>query len=71
MNLYDIFVQISGDIYIPRDNSIDQLDKWTLNLTIGIPIMYSCTHCRDVFIDINDNLYCSLDSSNHYFKIIK
>jgi hypothetical protein len=58
-------VTSSGDIYTASTNPINgQVDKWTLNSTTGIPIFHSCIHCWDVFIDINDTLYCSLDLLN-------
>ncbi len=50
----------SGDIYVNSDNSIGRVDKWTLNSTIGIPTMYTCQKCNDLFVDISNTLYCSM-----------
>ena len=34
--------------------------KWTLNSTIGAPIMYGCHWCWDLFVDVSNTLYCSM-----------
>ncbi|CAF4116785.1 unnamed protein product, partial [Adineta steineri] len=62
-NPFSLFVTTAGEIYVDSDNSTGRIDKWTLNSTIGIPIMYTCAKCYDVFIDMNNNLYCSMSSS--------
>jgi hypothetical protein len=53
----------------------------TLNSTIVIPTMYTCYKCWDLFIDINNTLYCSsaerhqvvvqlLNSGSNVLKIV-
>ncbi|CAF3732096.1 unnamed protein product, partial [Adineta steineri] len=59
-----LFVTTAGEIYVDSDNSIGRIDKWTLNSTVGISIMYTCTKCYDIFIDMNNNLYCSMKDSH-------
>ncbi|CAF1317185.1 unnamed protein product [Adineta steineri] len=59
-----LFVTTAGEIYVDSDNSIGRINKWTLNSTVGISIMYTCTKCYDIFIDMNNNLYCSMKNSH-------
>jgi DNA-binding beta-propeller fold protein YncE len=54
-------VKPSGDIYVDTFNSIGGVSKWTLNSTIGILTMTTCQKCWDIFIDISNTLYCSLN----------
>ncbi len=55
---YSLFVTTSGDIYVDNYKLIGGVSKWTLNSTIGIPAMYTCKKCWDLFVDIDNNLYC-------------
>jgi hypothetical protein len=55
-----LFVTTFGDIYVDSDNTTGRVDKWTLNSTAGIPTMYTCKKCYDLFIDISNTLYCSM-----------
>ncbi|CAF1207935.1 unnamed protein product [Adineta steineri] len=64
LNPYSLFVTTSGDIYIDSDNSTGQIDKCTLNSLVSIPIMYSCQKCMDIFVDINNTIYCSMAESH-------
>ncbi len=50
----------SDDIYVDTFKSIGGVSKWTSNSTIGILTMYTCQECWDIFVDINNTLYCSL-----------
>ncbi len=59
-NAYSLFVTISNDIYVDTLNSIGGVSKWISNLTNGILIMRTCQKCWDLFVDINNMLYCSL-----------
>ncbi|CAF1115745.1 unnamed protein product [Adineta steineri] len=59
-----LFVTTAGEIYVDSDNSTGRIDKWRLNSTVGISIMYTCTKCYDIFIDMNNNHYCSMKISH-------
>ncbi|CAF4063852.1 unnamed protein product, partial [Adineta steineri] len=59
-NPFGVFVTTAGEIYVDSDNPTGRIDKWALNSTIGIPIMYTCAKCYGIFIDMNNNLYCSM-----------
>lgn len=56
---YGIFVTTTGDIYVDNSNQTGQVEKWTSNATIGIPVMYVNYRCYGIFIDIGNSLYCS------------
>ena len=58
---YSLFVTISGDIYVNNDTSSGQINKFTLNSTIGVPTMYTCGWCYDIFVDLDNTLYCSME----------
>jgi hypothetical protein len=58
-----VFVTIAGDIYV--DNGWNgRVDKWTSNATNSTPAMYVSSSCYDLFIDVYDNLYCSMKNLN-------
>ena len=57
-----LFVTASGDIYISNDiNPSNPINKITANSPSNVSVMYTCGRCYDIFIDINNNLYCSMD----------
>jgi DNA-binding beta-propeller fold protein YncE len=60
---------MSGDIYVDTLNSMGGVSKWTSTLTSGILTMRTCQKCWDLFVDINNMLYCSLDG--HHQVIAK
>ena len=51
---------MSNDIYVDTWNSLGGVSKWTSNLTNGLLIMRTCHKCYDLFVDINNTIYCSL-----------
>ncbi len=59
-----VFINISGDIYVDNGNASRRVDMWTLNATDSTPIMYVSGQCDGLFIDIKDNLYCSIGNIN-------
>ncbi|CAF0861197.1 unnamed protein product [Adineta steineri] len=63
-NPYSMFVAINGDIYVDNGGSNTRVDKWTLNSSTSISAMYVKNSCWGLFIDINNNLYCSMNALN-------
>lgn len=61
---YSLFVTTTGDIFVDGLNTTNVVNKYNLNLTSGIPVMYTCGKCYDVFVDIKDILYCALRYSH-------
>ena len=47
-------------MYVDSFHTIGGITQITLNLTIHIPTMNICQQCWDLFININNILYCSL-----------
>ena len=56
-----IFVTMIGNIYV-ADGVNYQVDKWTPNSTKSTIAMSAVDSCVGLFIDINNNLYCSMSS---------
>jgi hypothetical protein len=62
-----LFVTITGEIFI--GNGVNsRVEKSTLNATQSIIVMNDSAHCFGIFIDINYNLYCVMQSQH---KVIK
>jgi hypothetical protein len=60
VNSSSIFVTTTGDIYVDTFRSIGGVGKIISNSTVSISLMNMCQQCWDIFIDMNNNLYCSL-----------
>ena len=54
-----MFVTANGDIY-SYDSSNTQVNVWPLRNMSNHPVMFVSSHCRDLFIDTNNTLYCSM-----------
>ncbi|CAF4210605.1 unnamed protein product, partial [Adineta steineri] len=65
-NANSIFVTSKSDIFV---GTYDGVDKWILSSNNSIPVIYFNSQCLDLFVDINDTLYCSLSSLNIVKKI--
>ncbi|CAF1362758.1 unnamed protein product [Adineta steineri] len=61
---YGMFVGINGDIYVDNGASNSRIDKWTTNSTVSVPAMNVKGACWGVFLDIQNNLYCSMNALN-------
>ena len=59
-SLYSLFVSASGDIDGDNGNSNKRIDKYLANGTNQTSVMSVTGACYDIFIDISNNLYCSL-----------
>jgi hypothetical protein len=60
---HSLFVTINGDIYVDNGGK-RRVDKTTLSGTESITVMNVSTPCSSLFVDINDNLYCSMTESH-------
>jgi hypothetical protein len=65
---YAVFASIIGDIYIDNGAVNNRVDQWILNGTSSVVGMYSNSTCYDFFVDIYDNLYCSINSLHVVMK---
>ncbi len=65
---YSIFVTTNGDIYFGNSYSTYQVDKRTLNTNISVTAMSVSYPCYGLFVDISDNLYCSMVNLHQVVK---
>ncbi len=57
---YNLFVTDNYDVYVDNGEANYVVDKWSSNSTNSVAAMYMCGGCYGLFIDINNNLYCSM-----------
>ncbi|CAF0824469.1 unnamed protein product [Adineta ricciae] len=62
-----IFVSITGDIYV-SSGLTQQVEQWRLNSTNRISAMNFNTDCFGLFVDIDDNIYCSQQAPHQVVK---
>ncbi|CAF4100703.1 unnamed protein product, partial [Adineta steineri] len=55
-----IFVTSNGDIYIDDGYENGRVQKWIAETNITVTVMNVNSSCWDLFVDINDTLYCSI-----------
>jgi hypothetical protein len=58
----------NGDIYIDDGTKNNQVVKWISSTNTFVPVMNVNSACYGLFVDIYDNLYCSM--SNHH-QVVK
>ncbi len=59
---------MNGDIYIDNGASNSRVEKWIAETNTTVPAMNVFSSCYGLFVDINDNLYCSM--YNHH-QVVK
>lgn len=64
-----IFVIDNGDIFIDNGAVNGRVDKWSINSTTGVPVMYVSGICFGLFVDRNNSLYCSIQTQHLVVKI--
>ncbi len=57
-----LFVTTTGDIYVDNGFSNGQVDKWIMDTNSSVLAMYVGSACYGLFVDINNNLYCSMSN---------
>lgn len=65
---YGIFVDTNDDIYIDNGYSNGEVNQWSNQLNKSIVIMNVNGICYDLFIDMNETLYCSLGDDHQVIK---
>ncbi|CAF4062440.1 unnamed protein product [Adineta steineri] len=68
-NPYSLFVSMTGDIYIDNGYSYGRVDKYIFNTSNHVTVMNVNGSCYGLFIDINNNLYCSLKTLHQVVKL--
>ena len=59
-DIHSIFVTINGDIYVDNSLGSFRVDKWSANNTNPVDAMIVDSVCFGIFVDVKENLYCSL-----------
>jgi len=57
---YSVVAAANGDIYVDNGATYSRVDKWTPNSNTSVKAMSTTSYCFGLFIDINNNLYCSV-----------
>ena len=58
---YSLFVTGDNNVYT-YDSSNYQVIKLSMGMSVSQPVMFMSVPCRDLFVDTNSTLYCSLNS---------
>ena len=61
-------VWLNGDVYVDNGKNHNRIDKWTVNATIGKPVMFVNDSCQGLFVDIFGSIYCSIYTSHGVMK---
>jgi hypothetical protein len=65
---FALFVTTSGDLYVDNLWFSDRIEKWPASVSMSIPIVYVNVTCFGIFVDMGNNLYCSM---GHFHQITK
>ena len=57
-----LFVPTAGDVYIDNGKYNGRVEKWPVNASSELTVMNVSGSCFSLFIDLNQTLYCSLDT---------
>ncbi|CAF1474349.1 unnamed protein product [Adineta ricciae] len=68
-DLSSIFVTSNGDIYISIDDEKNNVIRWSSETNTSTIVMNPSSRCFNIFIDINDKLYCSMALKYQVSKI--
>ena len=64
---YAVFTHLSGDVYADNGGK-NRTEKWAVNATSGVPVIYAIGGCHGLFIDIDDQIYCSCTDFHEVIK---
>jgi hypothetical protein len=63
-----LFVTSNGDIYIDDGYKNGRVQKWISTTETFVTVMNVTSSCTGLFVDIKDNLYCSM---NDHHRVVK
>jgi hypothetical protein len=63
-----LFVTLNGDIYIDNDEKNSRVEKWITSSNESSPALFVYSSCKGLFVDRNDNLYCSMPDHHQVVK---
>jgi hypothetical protein len=67
-NPNSLFVTSNGDIYIDDGEKNRRVQKWISTTETFATVMKVNSSCTGLFVDINDNLYCSMEDHHRVVK---
>jgi len=67
-NPFSLFVTTSGDIYVDAYDSIGGVSKWISISNTFVVVTNVEQKCMSLFVDIDNNLYCSMAYSHRVVK---
>ena len=59
---YSLFVSDDNDVYVDNGQTNFRVNRWSSTSNILVTAMHMCGGCYGLFIDILDNLYCSMNT---------
>ena len=63
-----IFVTSDDQIFVDYGDNSGPVERWTLNGTRISSSTFLCGQCQGVFVDVNDNLYCSVPERHQVMR---
>ena len=63
-----LFVTTNGDIYVDNGKTNGRVDKWIRENETWISVMNVTSYCFGLFVDIYENLYCSMYDNHRVDK---
>jgi hypothetical protein len=67
-NPFSVFVTSNGDIYIDDGQENGRVQKWISTTNEFVTVMNVSSSCWGLFVDIIDNLYCSMQNDHRVVK---
>lgn len=65
-----LFVTVNGDIYVGNHFDRYRVNKWVVNSTYSVLVMYVDAPCVALFVDTDDGLYCSMFQNHRVVKTL-
>ena len=65
---FSLFVTTNGDIYVDNGQYNGRVDKWIVENETWISVMNITSYCFGLFVDIYENLYCSMYDNHRVDK---
>ena len=65
---FAVFVTLSGNVYVDNGKNYSRVDMWTSASIRGVAIMNVNTTCYGLFVDLYNDLYCSVSDLHQVFK---
>lgn len=63
-----LFVTSNGDIYIDNGEKNGRVEKWIASTNQFSSVLYTSSSCKSLFVDRENNLYCSMSNHHHVTK---